>query len=229
MTALTFGSSDAPLFGVYHPATSPARARRAVLLCNPFGEEAIRAFRPFQKLAERFAAEGLPCLRFDYLGTGDSSGEDDLVSVKSMAESIVTAHEELADLSEAREIYWVGLRLGAWAAIKASAEVTPTGVFLWEPIRDGQAHAAHLAALPGGGAEEALGFPVTPALRAELEAGLPAAEQGVSCKLLADEPLMGIEPILPPSGDEWNSDDALNSFTMPMATIDLLVREVSGW
>ncbi|MEM9232902.1 MAG: hypothetical protein AAGA69_01525 [Pseudomonadota bacterium] len=229
MTALTFGSGDAPLFGVYHPATGVARARRAVLLCNPFGEEAIRAFRPFQKLAERFAAEGVACLRFDYLGTGDSAGDDDLVSVKSMATSILTAHEELVDLSEAREIYWVGLRLGAWAALDATADIQPAGIFLWDPIRDGADYAAHLAALPAAGEEEALGFPVTEPLRAELQSGPAHGDDTVRRKLLATTPFLKTEPILPPPDEEWNSDDALNSFTMPMATIELIVREVSGW
>ncbi|WP_158548410.1 hypothetical protein [Parvularcula marina] len=228
MTALMFGPSDAPLFGVFHPSTAQMRAKRAVLLCNPFGEEAIRAFRPFKRLAESLAADGIPSFRFDYHGTGDSAGADDELTLEGMTQSLLAAHEELQDLCEAREIYWVGLRLGAWPVLAAAQDARPAGVILWEAVADGPAYLEELKAMPSH-ADEALGFPIPPALAEGLRAGLPAAPEGVPVKLIGCDELFGQRPLIPPRAEEWNSDDALNSFTMPVETLGLIQREIAAW
>src|ERR1700755_3241688 len=44
----------------------------ALLICNPFGYEALCAHRALRVLAERAALAGAHVLRFDYRGTGDS-------------------------------------------------------------------------------------------------------------------------------------------------------------
>ena len=50
--------------------------------CQPLGHEYIRAHRTFNQLAAGLARAGFPVLRFDYSGTGDSSGADEMGSVK---------------------------------------------------------------------------------------------------------------------------------------------------
>jgi hypothetical protein len=55
-------------FGWLHPAPG----RRGVVLCNAWGQEALCAHRSWRLLAMDLAAAGLPTLRFDYPGTGDS-------------------------------------------------------------------------------------------------------------------------------------------------------------
>jgi hypothetical protein len=76
---------DGLLLGQYQAAAPAAAARAqegldapgaAVLLCNPFGQEAIRCHRAFRLLSARLASSGIPSLRFDYFGTGDSPGND---------------------------------------------------------------------------------------------------------------------------------------------------------
>ncbi len=183
-TPIQFGDSKRPLYGVYHAPAS--RSGRAVLLCNPFGEEAVRAFRIYRRLAEELAARGAHVLRFDYFGTGDSAGDCREASLSGFAESIIEAQAELLDMSGARECVFVGLRLGASAALMAAARAQPkpTVLVLWDPVVSGAQYLAELRAgheaavrLQTGSApaaaepiSEALGFALSPVLADELAA-----------------------------------------------------------
>ena len=72
-TPLWFGPGDRQLFGWMHlPADRVVHG--GVVLCQPFGIEAICAYFTYRLLAERLADRGLAVLRFDYDGTGDSCG-----------------------------------------------------------------------------------------------------------------------------------------------------------
>ncbi|MCI4662892.1 MAG: alpha/beta fold hydrolase [Neomegalonema sp.] len=142
MTPLHFGPSDAPLYGVYHPPQfAPERQPPAVLICPPFGEEAIRAHRFLRILAERLARSGCHVLRFDYTGTGDSVGASETSALSQWREDIALAHTELQDMSGAKRTVWLGLRLGATAAMLASADKPRNlaGLVLWDPVIDGGA------------------------------------------------------------------------------------------
>jgi predicted alpha/beta hydrolase len=69
-----FGPEGRPLFGwLYRPP--PERALGAgLVICNPFGNEALCAHRTIRHLSARAAGAGFAVLRFDYDGTGDSTG-----------------------------------------------------------------------------------------------------------------------------------------------------------
>lgn len=181
-TPMQFGDSKRPLYGVYHPPAG--RSARAVVLCNPFGEEAVRAFRIYRLLAEQLAEGGAHVLRFDYLGTGDSAGDCGEASLSGFADSAVEAAAELGDITGAKETLLIGLRLGAAAAAMAAARSSSatSKLILWDPVvsgRDylGELRAGHDAAVrvQTGHAppatepiSEALGFAVSAQMAAEL-------------------------------------------------------------
>ncbi|MEM1140296.1 MAG: alpha/beta hydrolase [Pseudomonadota bacterium] len=146
MTPFHFGQSGRALYGVYHAGSAASRAP-AVLLCNPFGEEAIRAFRIFRLLADRLAGAGSPVLRFDYYGTGDSAGLCTEVTADSLCGDIQTAHRELKDMAGASRVIWLGLRLGAGLAAEAAVRgpERPAGLILWDPVVEGTAYLQDLA------------------------------------------------------------------------------------
>ncbi|MDE2122022.1 MAG: alpha/beta hydrolase, partial [Betaproteobacteria bacterium] len=76
MTPLRLDPLGRDLFALHQPAAAGARRHHGVLICNPFGQEAIRAHRFLRVLSERLSASGFDVLRFDYFGTGDSAGTE---------------------------------------------------------------------------------------------------------------------------------------------------------
>lgn len=139
--ALRFGPVGRQCAGLYRPArtSDPALTRVPVLLCQPFGQEAIRAQRLFRALGDRLAAQGHPVLRFDHYGTGDADGSDTDGNLEHWAADIAMAHEELKRLSGQSNAVWIGLRLGATLAALASKLVNPppSKIIMWGPVHDG--------------------------------------------------------------------------------------------
>lgn len=70
--ALTFGCGTEALIGVLHPGH--AQAQVGVLLVVGGPQYRVGSHRQFVLLARRLAQAGIPVLRFDYRGMGDSSG-----------------------------------------------------------------------------------------------------------------------------------------------------------
>ncbi len=178
------------LLGAFHPAPRLQPRGVAVLLCNPFGEEAARAHRIYRVLATQLARQGYPTLRFDYGGTGDSGGDDHDATIAGWLGDVTTAAAHLGQLSGARRLAAVGLRFGATLAALATtrAELRLRHLVLWDPIVDGGAyldeladmHARYLhdelgdararAAITRTEGREALGAALPPPLVAELRA-----------------------------------------------------------
>lgn len=127
--ALFFGHPDRPLFGWLHlphsDSAEPARPRSplGLLICNPFGNEAICAHRSLRHIAERACRNGLPVLRFDYEGTGDSAGEDrDPHRVAAWLDSLTRAADELRYRTGVDRLCFLGIRLGATLAATVAAQ-----------------------------------------------------------------------------------------------------------
>lgn len=183
MNPLFFGASDRQLYGVYHPPQA-APQPEAVLLCAPFGQEYMRSHRAYRQLALMLSKRGRHVLRFDYFGTGDSAGDGEDFRLPQAIDDIALAAEELRDMSDARSISLVGLRLGAALALAAAARVDAARVVLWDPVVRGRDYLAELLArspqvstdsgAPIGAAPDQVygvnGFPITPALRSDLDA-----------------------------------------------------------
>ena len=160
---LVFGPTGRRLFGIFHPTSAPA-APRAVVLCTAFGQEAIRAQRMMRVLAERLARNGHPVLRFDYFGTGDSSGDDLDADLAGWGGDLIEADGELRSLSGAATTTWLGMRLGATIALSAAANA-PGGLarlVLWDPVLDGSRYLEHLRQRHVATLEAAFSLPQRP-------------------------------------------------------------------
>jgi pimeloyl-ACP methyl ester carboxylesterase len=132
----------------FHRSYPATRQGRAVLLCNPFGQEALRAHRLYRVLAERLSRSGIDVMRFDYYGTGDSYGEDAEGDLHGWANDILVAHQELLKSSGVSQVAWVGIRLGANLAFNVSNAVGKElrQLVLVDPILDGVAYSRSLRA-----------------------------------------------------------------------------------
>ncbi|HVK76764.1 MAG TPA: alpha/beta hydrolase [Kofleriaceae bacterium] len=194
MKVLHFGPGNRSLLGTLH---APQRLRprsAAVLLCNPFGEEAARAHRIYRVLATQLVRQGYAVLRFDYGGTGDSMGDSAEAAIAGWIADVEVAADELrAATGGARRVVAIGLRLGGTLAALASSRggLRLRHLILWDPIVDGRAYLQELdtmhrtymrqelgehawhdlrPAAPGGVPSEALGTPIGRTLAAELGA-----------------------------------------------------------
>ncbi|MEO7331245.1 MAG: alpha/beta hydrolase, partial [Minicystis sp.] len=91
-TPVVFGPAAGQLFGLYHAPDAASARATGVVLCNPLGYEAMCVHRMYRQLAEKLAAAGIHALRFDYHGTGDSSGQvDEPARVRAWLDSIGAA------------------------------------------------------------------------------------------------------------------------------------------
>ena len=134
--------------GLHHPAAGHPVRPGAVLLCNPFGQEAVRTHRMYRVLAERLSRDGMAVMRFDYFGTGDSQGDDDEGDLDVWRDDLLLAHRELQRRAPGVPVTWVGVRLGATlCCLAAGTDLTPPPdrLVLWEPLTDGPDYLAELA------------------------------------------------------------------------------------
>ncbi|WP_207458938.1 alpha/beta hydrolase [Azospirillum sp. SYSU D00513] len=160
-------------FGWLHPASGG----RGVVLCGPHATEELILHRAWRDFAETLAASGLPTLRFDYHGMGDSAGGDeDPGRVRAWIDSVRAAVKRLRAETGVAEVTLVGLRLGATLAASAAAEIGGVDrLVLMAPCVSGKAFAretralARMIPLPEGARQpdpakgiEAAGFLLTP-------------------------------------------------------------------
>lgn len=143
------GASGYRLFGVLHQSESSRPlgqgekigGKAGLVLCNPLEEEKVTAHRIIVNLARAFAGEGLSCLRFDYMGSGDSDGEFEDTTMDTMLSDVGAAIQTMRTVAEVDEVGILGVRFGATlAALAAESSASIDPLVLIEPIVDGSAY-----------------------------------------------------------------------------------------
>ena len=164
MNPFFFGTAERRLFGIYEPAAVGTACKRAAILCYPWGAEYIYAHRAVRRLALRLSSAGFHTLRFDYYGTGDSSGESTDIDLEGWEADLETAIEELIEITGLTELTLIGLRLGAVIAAGVAARHCGKieALVLWDPVVSGYEYLAQLGVAPGARPPvTAQGFPLT--------------------------------------------------------------------
>lgn len=193
MNPIFFGRSPKSLFGVYHPPKAARSRQTGVVLCYPFGQEYMRAHRAFRQMAMLLSKAGFHVMRFDYSGTGDSSGDAADMRLGEWTDDARQAADELKETAELERVAFVGLRLGACiAAMAAAGRSDVDEVVLWDPPMLGKDYLTEILAARADSAGKArissskddvvgvMGFPLTRALRDEL-AAFDLRRVGVPC------------------------------------------------
>src|SRR5580658_6280344 len=119
--AIYFDSGGHRLFGWFHTPTAQTTADVGLVICKPFGYEALCSHRGLRAFAEAAAALGVPTMRLDYLGTGDSAEIDSQADqLDAWTRDVRAAVEELRDRTGVRHVCLLGVRLGALLAALAA-------------------------------------------------------------------------------------------------------------
>ena len=191
--ALYFPSGDRQLFGWLHRPPGVVPASWGLVICKPFGFEALCGHRSLRAFAGMACGLGIAVLRFDYLGTGDSeeiAASADQIEV--WTRDIVNAVAELRRRTGVARVCLLGFRLGALLSILAARQCQVDALALIAPVLSGrkylrEARTAQLAAeaveaalggtspppppaVSSDGAMEVNGFPLSAASVARLSA-----------------------------------------------------------
>ncbi|MCB8878149.1 serine aminopeptidase domain-containing protein [Acidisoma silvae] len=123
-----------------------------IVICPPFGQEAMLTYRGCKILAERLHARGFSVLRFDYPGTGDSAGsETDPSRLETWQLSVSSAVTFLRRAAGVEAILLIGVRLGAALALQAVAQDNSIiAVCCLAPVVSGRSYARELNLLANG-------------------------------------------------------------------------------
>ncbi|MGN6313500.1 MAG: serine aminopeptidase domain-containing protein [Rhodanobacteraceae bacterium] len=139
---LWLGPPGRRLYAALHHASG--RAKVGVVVAPPLLSEQPRSRRLMFEIAGVLAAQGLPCLRFDYYGTGDSEGDaeaHDLAAICADLDAAVSRLREHAGLTRVAVMAWRGAALAAcdWALRNPI-----DALILCDPVMDGAAWLAEL-------------------------------------------------------------------------------------
>jgi pimeloyl-ACP methyl ester carboxylesterase len=123
-------------------------AATGVVLCSPFGYDALCVHRGWRDFADGLTAAGaISVLRFDYPGAGDSGGnEEDPQRFRTWINSIKAATEYLRAATGVTRLILCGLRLGAMLAVLAAEELGGVdGLVLMAPVIAGKRYIRELS------------------------------------------------------------------------------------
>lgn len=134
---LYFNKGHERLFGVhYRPQKHQQSQSHAVLICHPLGHEYSRAYRNLQQFALQLGQAGFDVFRFDYSGTGNSSGSSETAQVEDYVADIQTAAAHFRDNSDCKKLSIISLRMGVPLAVSARIEGLEN-MILWDPVVNG--------------------------------------------------------------------------------------------
>jgi pimeloyl-ACP methyl ester carboxylesterase len=119
-----------------------------VVIVPPFGWEDVCSYRPLRFMAQSFASIGIPTLRYDLPGTGDSSGDaQDPGLFEAWIQSVADAAAELRGAAGVEEIAAVGIHLGAMIALASASRGSHLQhLVLWGAASSGRAIVRELRA-----------------------------------------------------------------------------------
>lgn len=222
-----FPSRGAELFCWLHAANDAPAADAVAVICPPVASEYTRSHRTLRHLCDRLAAAGIPALRFDYHGIGDSPGTDlDPDRLGTWRANIVDAIAHARAVTGCGRVYLVGVRLGATLAALAAEEAPVERLVLWNPCVQGRAYvremraaalAAERQACDIEGAVESAGFITT----AETQAAIAKIDLRAATPSVRDRALVL-------GRDDGGFDPAVNERLGALGIVNEHAR-VAGW
>ena len=207
---LYLGTGSDAFFAWYHEAAGGEARDCVAVICPPIGHEYTRSHRSLRHLADRLARAGIPALRFDYHGIGDSPGGDlDPSRLETWQSNVQAAVQRARELSGRSRVCLVGVRLGgSLAALAAAARHDVDLLVLWNACVTGRPYLRELQAIAASvedtslnipGLVESGGFAMTEETREAIaRVNIAAADVRARRVLIATRDDMTPEKTLPP-------------------------------
>ena len=137
--ALHFGLEGRRRYAFFQAGEGASADLPAILIVPPIGPDAERQHRAMRQLAAHAARQGMPSLRFDFLGHGDSDLASREACWTDWEEDVALAQIELASRTPGRAVAVVAFGLGALAAQRALSTKTLWAFVLVDAPVDGRA------------------------------------------------------------------------------------------
>jgi exosortase A-associated hydrolase 2 len=140
-TPFFFNNNDYKLFGVFHAPYEQGSLighKHGIVFCTPFAEEKMFSHRVYVNMARALAREGVACLRFDFMGEGDSEGSFEDSSIKTRLSDISAAMSALVEKTDIVNMGLIGVRFGATLAALAASQNKVNSLVLISPVISGQ-------------------------------------------------------------------------------------------
>jgi pimeloyl-ACP methyl ester carboxylesterase len=159
-----FDSGRETLFGWLHLPPENLQLDLGIVICKPFGYEAVCAHRAIRAFADACASAGAAVLRFDYTGTGDSSGGDaSHDEISQWCADIRAALEALRRNSHVTRVGLLGVRFGALLAGLLAAEDSSIDLTIAvAPVVSGRRYLRELRAFQFTSSSESSESPLSP-------------------------------------------------------------------
>ncbi len=141
-------SRGKPLFAWLHRSTTERLLDHAVLICPPLGFEQTHSHRSLRHLADSLARQGIAALRFDWHGTGDSSGSDEEEGrLEHWTDNVRDMLDWLRQEQGYSQVSVVGVRMGALLAAEALRDNECENLVLWAPVTTGLSYMRQMQAI----------------------------------------------------------------------------------
>ncbi len=134
---VTFSRDGKQIVGMLHVPERTSPKHPAVLLLHGFTGNKIESHRLYVKLARRLAEAGFICLRFDFIGSGDSHGDFENMTILTELEDAKVAYQYLTQLPEVDtdRVGVLGLSMGGCvAALFAGETESIKSLVLWSAV-----------------------------------------------------------------------------------------------
>jgi pimeloyl-ACP methyl ester carboxylesterase len=126
------------LFASLHHPRAGLREPLGVVITPALLDEHIACYRILHRLADRLAAAGVPVLRFDPPGHGDSEGELADATPERVARAARDGARVLRERFGVARVGHLGVRLGCAAALAAAGATPRSFCIAWAPILSAQ-------------------------------------------------------------------------------------------
>ena len=132
---------DSRIFAIANAATVDSNLDVGVVFCHAFAEERQKTYRATHHFSNMLGEHGIPSLRFDYFGTGDSDGGMEGITLDRMLADSMVAAAHARETLERESLIFLGIRLGAVIAARAASALSGANAcIMWNPVIDGGAY-----------------------------------------------------------------------------------------